>query len=166
MSGALLAAFVAASVVRVPPPCPFEREVRAAVESVAHVHYVPTALVLAVMQQESSCRPRALSRAGARGLMQVMPSNARRLGVTTEELWIPARNILAGVRLLAALLRHYRGDVISTLVAYNARPRRLYAPIPRNGETPSYVWRVLGFYRAYDGSFSSASIATSSRRHP
>jgi hypothetical protein len=50
------------------------------------------------------------------------------------------------VRLLAVLLRHYEGDVISALVAYNARPRRLFAPIPRNGETPAYVWKVLGMF--------------------
>jgi soluble lytic murein transglycosylase-like protein len=147
---------LAAAPVTVPPPCPFAREVRAAVASVAGVHAVPEALVHAVMRQESSCRPLALSRAGARGLMQIMPANAGRLGVTTAELWVPAKNISAGVRLLAVLLRHYRGDIISALVAYNARPRKLFAPLPRNGETPRYVWRVLGFYRAYEREFVPA----------
>jgi soluble lytic murein transglycosylase-like protein len=145
----MVSALVSAALVRIPPPCPFEREVRAAVASVAAVVAVPEALVHAVMQQESSCQPLARSRVGARGLMQIMPANAARLGVTRSDLWIPAKNILAGVRLLAVLLRHYRGDIISALVAYNARPRRLFAPLPRNGETPQYVWRVLGFYRAY-----------------
>ncbi len=81
--------------------------------------------------------------------MQVMPANARRLGLTTHDLLDPAKNILAGVRLLAVLLRHCRGDVVSALVAYNTRPRPLFAPLPRNGETPAYVWRVLAFYEQY-----------------
>src|SRR5260370_1430259 len=81
--------------------------------------------------------------------MQVMPANARRLGVSPDDLWIPATNILAGVRLLAVLLRHYRGDVVSALVAYNARPRPLFAPLPGNSETPAYVLKVLAFYERY-----------------
>jgi hypothetical protein len=59
----------------------------------------------------------------------------------------PGPNILAGTRLLAVLLRHYRGDVVSALVAYNARPRMRLAPVPENGETPGYVRRVLGSWR-------------------
>lgn len=110
---------------------------------------MPRALVLAVIRQESAFVPNAVSRAGAIGLMQVMPANAERLGFSRAELWIPARNILAGTRLLAALLKHYDGDVISALVGYNARPRVAMAPLPRNGETPEYVARVLAFYRAY-----------------
>jgi soluble lytic murein transglycosylase-like protein len=92
-----------------------------------------------VIWVESGFRPRAVSRAGAKGLMQLMPYTARRVGIGERELFDPQRNVLGGVRLLAVLLRHYEGDVISTLVAYNARPRRLFAPIPRNGETPAYV---------------------------
>jgi soluble lytic murein transglycosylase-like protein len=96
-----------------------------------------------VISVESSFRPRAVSRAGAKGLMQLMPYTARRVGIAERDLFDPAKNILGGVRLLAVLLGHYDGDVISALVAYNARPRRVLAPIPRNGETPAYVWRVL-----------------------
>jgi soluble lytic murein transglycosylase-like protein len=99
--------------------------------------------VVAVISVESSFRPRAVSRAGAKGLMQLMPYTARRVGISERQLFDAAQNIRGGVRLLAVLLRHYDGDVISALVAYNARPRRLFAPIPRNGETPKYVWRVL-----------------------
>jgi soluble lytic murein transglycosylase-like protein len=80
--------------------------------------------------------------------MQVMPFNARRLGLTPAQLWTPTMNILAGTRLLAVLLRHYQGDVISTLVAYNAVPRRPRAPVPQNGETPKYVGSVLSSWRA------------------
>jgi len=165
MIGVLTAAALAGAV-RVPSACPYRREVDRAITASAHVYPVPPALVHAVMQQESSCQARAVSRAGARGLMQVMPANARRLGVFPDDLWSPATNILAGVRLLAALLRHYRGDVISALVAYNARPRPLGAPLPRNGETPAYVWRVLGFYRAYERQLGAPRSSLPSRRRP
>jgi len=127
----------------------YDDAIAAAITKAKHIHSVPPALVRAVIRQESSFRPRAVSRAGARGLMQVMPSNARPLGVTPDELWEPDKNVLAGVRLLAVLLKHYQGDLISALVGYNARPRRLFAPVPRNGETPTYVWNVLAFYEQY-----------------
>ncbi len=127
----------------------YDADIRTATRSVAGIWAIPASFVKAVIERESGFRPRALSRAGAVGLMQVMPRNANRLGVTSAELWNPAQNILAGTRLLAVLLRHYRGDVISALVAYNARPRRLFAPIPANGETPSYVRGVLGSWKAF-----------------
>ncbi len=124
-------------------PVPFEAEIDAALADTAAIYPVPKALVVAVISVESGFRPRAVSRAGAKGLMQLMPYTAQRVGVAERHIFDPAQNILGGVRLLAVLLRHYDGDVISALVAYNARPRRLSAPIPRNGETPMYVWRVL-----------------------
>lgn len=129
----------------------YDREIAAAIEDVQEVHRVPAALVKAVITQESSWNPRAASRAGALGLMQLLPATAAKVGVSREELFDPAKNILAGVRVLAVLLRHYRGDVISALTAYNARPRRLFAPIPQNGETPGYVKAVLAYYARYAG---------------
>ena len=111
---------------------------------------LPVSLVKAVIQVESAFRPEALSSAGAIGLMQVLPSNAWRLGFVPQALYNPTDNILAGTRLLAALLRHYQGDVISALVAYNARPRRRLAPLPDNGETPAYVRAVLTSWRSFE----------------
>jgi soluble lytic murein transglycosylase-like protein len=81
--------------------------------------------------------------------MQIMPATAAKVGIPAANLEKPASNILAGVRLLAVLLRYYRGDLISALVAYNARPRNLLAPLPNNGETPQYVSRVLHYYARY-----------------
>jgi soluble lytic murein transglycosylase-like protein len=127
----------------------YDREIGVAVADVATVYPVPAALVKAVMKQESSFNPKAQSKAGAVGLMQVMPANASRVGLKPEDLWNPERNILAGVRLLAVLLRYYQGDLESVLVAYNAGPRKLFAPIPRNGETPEYVQAVVANYRAF-----------------
>ena len=128
---------------------PFDQEIAAAVRNVDDVFQVPPALVKAVIEQESGFDPRARSRAGAIGLMQVMPFNAEKVGLRVEDLWVPAKNILAGVRLLAVLLRHYQGDVISALAAYNARPRQLFAPLPQNGETPRYVHSVLDLFEKY-----------------
>jgi soluble lytic murein transglycosylase-like protein len=139
-----LAALLAAG-----PSVPFEREIHTALADTADIYPVPEALAVAVMSVESGFRPRAVSRAGAKGLMQLMPYTARRVGIAERQLFDPSQNILGGVRLLAVLLRHYDGDVISTLVAYNARPRELYAPVPRNGETPGYIYRVLSRARAY-----------------
>jgi soluble lytic murein transglycosylase-like protein len=131
------------------PADSFEAEIAAAVRDVERIYPVPTALIKAVIQQESSFNPKAISRAGAIGLMQVMPYTAPRVGLTEADLWDPAKNILAGTRLLAVLLRYYRGDLISVLVAYNSRPRKIFAPIPRNGETPGYVAAVLRFFDEY-----------------
>lgn len=133
-------------------PCEnrYHSEIREASASVSTVWTVPAALIKAVIGQESAFDPRAVSRAGAVGLMQVLPRNAELLGVTPYDLWEPATNILAGARLLAVLLRHYRGDVVSALVAYNARPRRLFAPLPENGETAPYVRAVLRRWRSFE----------------
>ena len=125
----------------------YKAEIDAAVEDVATVWAVPRTLIKAVIQQESAFDPTALSPAGAVGLMQVLPRNAILLGVAPEELWVPKTNILAGTRLLAVLLRHYRGDVVSALVAYNARPRKRFAPVPDNGETEGYVGAVMRRWR-------------------
>lgn len=127
----------------------YNATVEAAVAEVAAVWPLPASLVKAVIQRESAFRPDALSSAGAVGLMQVLRSNARLLGFTPDGLWAPDNNIRAGTRLLAILLKHYQGDVISALVAYNARPRRRLAPLPENSETPAYVRAVLRFWAIF-----------------
>jgi soluble lytic murein transglycosylase-like protein len=145
---------------------PFEAEISAAVENVGAVWPVPAALVQAVIRQESAFHPRARSTAGAIGLMQLMPANAAKLGFTEAELWEPAKNVLAGTRFLAVLLKHYDGDLISALVAYNAHPMKLGAPIPRNGETPAYVARVLRFYARYSNDSPALGGRSRSRAGP
>lgn len=127
----------------------YDSEIAEAIADARRVYPVPAALVKAVIATESSFNPLAISPAGAIGLMQIMPRTAPRVGVRVHDLRRPRDNILAGVRLLAVLLRHYQGDIVSALVAYNARPRRLFAPIPQNGETPAYVVTVLRRCQAY-----------------
>ncbi len=124
----------------------YDSEIASAVEDTREIYPVPPSLVRAVIKQESAWNPKALSQVGAVGLMQVMPFNAEKLGIPITRLQEPRLNILAGVRLLAVLLAHYSGDVISALVAYNSGPKRKGAPIPQNGETPGYVLNILRFW--------------------
>jgi hypothetical protein len=135
-----------------PPDQVYDVAIAKALADTATVYPVPSALVKGIIKRESGFNPKALSKTGAVGLMQVMPFNAKRVGLTEQELWEPNKNILAGVRLMAVLLKYYQGDVISALTAYNARPRELFAPVPRNGETPEYVAAVLRYYEEYHGS--------------
>ncbi len=132
-----------ATVLVASPEIPYEAEIDAALAETAAIYPVPKSLVIAVISVESGFHPRALSPAGAKGLMQLMPYTARRVGIAESHIYEPASNILGGVRLLAVLLRHYEGDVISALIAYNARPRQPLAPIPKNGETHAYIYRLL-----------------------
>ena len=83
--------------------------------------------VTALMRQESRFNPRAVSAAGAIGLMQVMPATGRQLGgrITREDLMDPAVNIRLGTRFLADVLKTYRGREDAALVAYNAGPTRM-----------------------------------------
>jgi soluble lytic murein transglycosylase-like protein len=143
-------ALAVAALLSAGPAIPFEPEIDAALAETSTIYPVPKILVVAVISVESGFRPRAVSRVGAVGLMQLMPSTALKLGLSRDDLIDPRRNILGGVRLLAVLLRHYGGDVFSALVAYNARPRRPFARIPMNGETPQYVWRVVARVRALE----------------
>jgi soluble lytic murein transglycosylase-like protein len=144
----------------------YAAEIAAAVRDVERVWTVPPALVRAILQAESGFQPQALSSAGAVGLMQVLPANAQRLGVPPDQLWEPGPNILAGARLLAVLLRHYRGDVVSALVAYNARPRKRLAPVPENGETAEYVRQVLASWRVAERCGSVSKALTPSATGP
>jgi len=113
---------------------------------------VEPALVKAVIAAESAFDPRAVSRKGARGLMQLMPATARDLGV--RDSFEPAQNIRGGTRYLRRMLDRY-GDVRRALAAYNAGPTAVdrYRGVPPYEETQTYVVRVLDYYRGYHGDF-------------
>ncbi len=118
----------------------------------ADQHGVPPALVKAVVATESSFNPKAVSAKGAQGLMQLMPTTARSLGV--EEPLRVEQNLDGGVRYLRSLIDRY-GDWSRALAAYNAGPRAVdrYGGIPPYQETRQYVDRVLTYYRRYHGDF-------------
>ena len=113
----------------------------------AKAHGVPVALVSAVMRVESCFNPRAVSRVGARGLMQLMPDTAAHLGVSDS--FDAEQNISGGVRYLSELLARFKNDTRLAVAAYNAGPSAVdaYRGIPPFPETRSYVQRVIAEYR-------------------
>lgn len=110
---------------------------------------VEFALVKAVIKAESAFDPGALSRAGARGLMQLMPATAAMHGV--EDIHAPRDNIDGGVRHLRLLLNQFNWDVPLALAAYNAGAGAVarYNGIPPYEETQTYVRRVLSYRNSY-----------------
>ncbi|HJY84331.1 MAG TPA: lytic transglycosylase domain-containing protein [Candidatus Binatia bacterium] len=123
----------------------FDRLIRESCER----YGVEFALVKAVIKAESAFDPLALSRAGARGLMQLMPDTATLHGVT--DVHDPRGNIDGGVRHLRLLLDRFRGNLTLTLAAYNAGPETVarYNGVPPYEETREYVQRVLQYRESY-----------------
>jgi soluble lytic murein transglycosylase-like protein len=123
------------------------------IASTARSFNVDPALVKAVVATESNFEVRAVSRAGAQGLMQLMPETAREMGVLAP--FKPTENLKGGVRYLREMLDRY-GNTRLALAAYNAGPKAVdrHAGIPPYPETRAYVTRVLNYYRGYQGQFS------------
>jgi transglycosylase-like protein with SLT domain len=101
-------------------------------------------LVAAVLRAESAGDPRAVSRKGARGLMQLMPATARRFGVGQERLLDPRQNLEAGSRYLRWLVDQFPGDLVKVLAAYNAGEATVerYQGVPPYRETRDYIRRI------------------------
>jgi soluble lytic murein transglycosylase-like protein len=112
----------------------------------AKKHGVDASLVSAVIRAESNYEPRALSRKGARGLMQLMPATARRLEV--RKPFDPASNVAGGVKYLKELAErfHHRPELV--LAAYNAGERAVesYGGVPPYRETIGYVKKILSWW--------------------
>jgi soluble lytic murein transglycosylase len=140
-------------------PAPYEREVRSA----ARISGIHQELIYSVMRQESLYRPDAMSAAGARGLLQMLPETARRTArawsqpqPAPDDLFKPAINVPLGAAHLRELIDRFRGQTVVALAGYNAGPRaaaRWLPPqsvepdvwienIPYN-ETRNYVQRIL-----------------------
>lgn len=115
------------------------------IRKVSTKHGVEPRLVSAVMRVESCYDRRAISRAGARGLMQLMPATAMELGV--EDSFDAEQNIDGGVRYLKKMMDRF-GDLKLSLAAYNAGPEAVaaHAGVPPYPETKSYVSRILKLY--------------------
>ena len=105
-------------------------------------------LVHAIIWAESSYNPNAVSPAGAAGLMQLMPETARSYGV--RNVFDPAENIQAGVKIMRQLLAKFDGDPELALAAYNAGAYAVIRAgnrIPPHPETEAYVPKVMDYYR-------------------
>jgi soluble lytic murein transglycosylase-like protein len=125
---------------------------RELVEAAAARYNVDADLIKSVIAVESNFDPKAVSPKKARGLMQLLPETAARLGVRNIE--DPQENIDAGTRYLRELLEKYNNNLALALAAYNAGPERIqrYGRVPPFAETISYVRRVR---RNYENSKSS-----------
>jgi soluble lytic murein transglycosylase-like protein len=108
----------------------------------SHTYRVSPELVSAVITAESHGDPAAVSRAGAAGLMQLMPATSAQYGVLNP--FDPAANVDAGTHYLADLLRRYHGDLRLALAAYNAGPGAVESAhgVPAFRETRAYIARV------------------------
>jgi soluble lytic murein transglycosylase-like protein len=106
-------------------------------------HNVDTDLLASLVKAESNGNAHAVSRAGARGLMQLMPATARELGVADS--FEPAQNVRGGTAYFDGLLSRYHNNIALALAAYNAGPEAVdrYHGIPPYRETRAYVARVI-----------------------
>jgi hypothetical protein len=118
-------------------------EIEAHIREVAVRYDIPPILVAAIVEAESEFNPRAVSRRGARGLMQLMPGTASSLRVS--DTFDPYENIEGGVRHLRSLMNRYHGNLPLVLAAYNAGEQAVtvYRGVPPYRETRRYVSRIL-----------------------
>jgi soluble lytic murein transglycosylase len=112
-------------------------------------HGVSFPLVKAVIKAESDFNPRAISRKGALGLMQIMPENLETLQISDP--FDPWENIMGGTRYLRMMLNRFNGKLPLSLAAYNAGPTAVdhYQSIPPFKETENYIEKVMMYYYSY-----------------
>lgn len=116
---------------------------------IANQHNIDPALIKAIIMAESGYNPQAISKKGAKGLMQLMPKTAEALGV--EDIFNPTHNINGGVKYFKQLLKQFEGDIEMALAAYNAGSRKVkeYQGIPPIGATKYYIDKVFEYYHYY-----------------
>jgi soluble lytic murein transglycosylase-like protein len=132
-----------------PTPAEMQRYTKI-VEAVSRAQGVDSALVHAVISAESGYNKSAVSRTGARGLMQLMPATAERYGV--QNIMDPTENIIGGVKYLRDLLALFQGNLELAVAAYNAGENaviRYGNRVPPYAETLGYVPKVLAYYRKF-----------------
>jgi len=115
----------------------------------ASQYQIDPALIKAIIMAESGYNTKAVSKKGAKGLMQLMPNTARSLGV--EDIFNPHQNITGGVQYFKQMVNRFNGDVKLALAAYNAGSRnvRHYKGIPPFKATRFYIKKVFKYYQIY-----------------
>jgi soluble lytic murein transglycosylase-like protein len=151
------------------PPAPNVAKVLdldGAINAASDRHHLDADLINSVIHAESGFNPRAVSRKGAQGLMQLMPQTASKLGV--ENPFDPATNIEGGTRYLRELLERYNFDLVKALAAYNAGPQRVeqYHGVPPYYETRAYVARIIREFNQKKLSEEKATAQTASAARP
>jgi soluble lytic murein transglycosylase-like protein len=118
-------------------------------------------LVAAMIHVESAFNPRAMSRKGACGLMQLLPDTARRFGVGKREIFDPNKNLEAGVRYIKWLSDRFNGDPVRVLAAYNAGEGAVerHGGVPPYQETQNYVRRIFGLLGLDPGDSAATMVA-------
>jgi soluble lytic murein transglycosylase-like protein len=118
-------------------------DMKSVVATASDKHLVDADLIDSVIRAESGFNPKAVSPKGARGLMQLMPGTAAKLGV--QDSFDAQSNVDGGTRYLRELLARYNGDLAKALAAYNAGPQRVeqYNGVPPYRETRAYVSTVI-----------------------
>ena len=126
-----------------------ERELEPLIKRHSSQQQLHPALIRAVIRAESNFDPRAVSRAGAVGLMQLMPQTAVRLDV--RDMFDPDENVGGGTKYLRQLLDRFHGNLPLALAAYNAGENIVdrYQSLPPIDETRQYVRKVLRYYRTF-----------------
>lgn len=118
------------------------------IQTASH-HQIDPALIKAIIMAESGYNTKAVSKKGAKGLMQLMPGTAQSLGV--EDIFNPHQNITGGVQYFKQMVNRFNGDVKLALAAYNAGSRnvRNYNGVPPFKATHSYIKKVFKYYQIY-----------------
>ncbi len=131
------------------PPVRDQSQFDSLIEEFSKKHNVDFALVKAMIKAESGFNPLAVSRKGAKGLMQLMPETAQRMNVAN--IFNPRENIDGGVRYFRYLLSLFNNDLRLSLAAYNAGENVVseLRSIPPYRETVDYVRKVLNYYQSY-----------------
>ncbi len=127
-----------------------QRKFSSAIERIAAQHNLSHHLLHAIITVESAYNPDAIYRAGAQGLMQLMPGTASRYGVSDP--YNPYQNIAGGTQYLSDLLEMFKNNMTLALAAYNAGEnavKKYNNRIPPYKETQNYVRKVLNHYRKY-----------------
>ncbi len=131
----------------IPSPAPLDRSIlQPILRSAGQQHDLDVDLLASIVQAESAAHPRAVSRAGAQGLMQLMPATAHTLGVSDS--FAPDQNVHGGAAYLDWLLNRYHQNLALALAAYNAGPGAVdrYHGMPPYPETRRYVARVIHLF--------------------